>query len=202
MLRIENKNRHPMSSEEFMLTRLTTALASTVVSAVRRRHLRRAALATVGTLLLAGCVQPWQQFQQGADESTVVAKLGAPREVYDLPNGGKRLMWPTQPMGETTTAADIDSAGKVVSVRQVLQPSEFYKAEIGKWTKSDVLVNFGRPEETSYYRLMKREVWTYRYLETNVWYMMYSFYFDDDGVLRTTQKSPDPLHDPDRRSFF
>ena len=185
-----------------MLTRLTSVFASTVGSAGRRGHLRRAALASLGALLLAGCMQPWQQFQQGEDQSTIVAKLGAPREVYDQPNGGKRLMWPTQPMGETTTAADIDGSGKIVSVRQVLQPNEFYKADIGKWTKSDVLVNFGRPEETSYYPLMKREVWTYRYLEANVWYMMYSFYFDDQGVLRTTQKSPDPLHDPDRRSFF
>ena len=186
-----------------MFTRLTSAFASTFVSARQRHgHLRRAALAGLGALLLAGCVQPWQQFQQGEDESTIVAKLGAPREVYDLPNGGKRLMWPTQPMGETTTAADIDGSGKIVSVRQVLQPNEFYKADIGKWTKSDVLVNFGRPEETSYYPLMKREVWTYRYLEDNVWYMMYSFYFDDQGILRTTQKSPDPLHDPDRRSNF
>ncbi len=83
-----------------------------------------------------------------------------------------------------------------------LQPNEFYKYDIGKWTKSDVLVNFGRPEETSYYPLMKREVWTYRYLEDNVWYMMYSFYFDDQGILNFTQKSPDPLHDQDRRSFF
>jgi len=185
-----------------MLTRLTSALASTVASAQRRGNLRRAALAGLGAVLLAGCAQPWQQFQQGEDESTIVAKLGTPREVYDLPNGGKRLMWPTQPMGETTTTADIDGAGKIVNVRQVLQPNEFYKAQIGTWTKSDVLVNFGRPVETSYFPLMKREVWTYRYLEDNVWYMMYSFYFDDQGVLRTTQKTPDPLHDPDRRSNF
>jgi hypothetical protein len=31
---------------------------------------------------------------------------------------------------------------------------------------------------------------------------MFSFYFDDHGVLRLTQKTPDPLHDPDRRSMF
>jgi hypothetical protein len=191
-----------MPSEEVMLTRLTSAFASPVAAARRRGNLRRAALAGLGALLLAGCAQPWQQFQQGEDASTIVAKLGAPREVYDLPNGGKRLMWPTQPMGETTTAADIDGTGKIVDVRQVLQPNEFYKAQIGTWTKSDVLVNFGRPVETSYYPLMKREVWTYRYLEDNVWYMMYSFYFDDQGLLRTTQKTPDPLHDPDRRSNF
>ncbi|WP_259295224.1 hypothetical protein [Paraburkholderia sp. DHOC27] len=185
-----------------MLTRLSTVLASTLSAARRRAHLRRAALVCFGTLLLAGCAQPWQRFQQGQDESTIVATLGPPREVYDLPNGGKRLMWPTQPMGETTTAADIDGAGKIVNVRQVLDPLEFYKAQIGTWTKSDVLVNFGRPVETSYFPLMKREVWTYRYMESNVWYMMYSFYFDDQGILRLTQKTPDPLHDPDRRNFF
>ncbi|HEY3596054.1 MAG TPA: hypothetical protein VGL08_00860 [Paraburkholderia sp.] len=193
-----------------MLNRLLSVSASTAVSAISavwaasRAHLRRALLACVGigALALAGCAQPWQNYQAGADQSTVIARLGPPREVYDLPNGGKRLMWPTQPMGEYTTAADIDASGKIVNVRQVLQPNEFYRAEIGKWTRDDVLVNFGRPVETSYYPLMKREVWTYRYYEDNVWYMMYSFYFDEQGILRLTQKTPDPLHDPDRRGFF
>lgn len=58
----------------------------------------RGALVCAGTaLLLAGCAQPWQNYQAGADASTIIARLGPPREVYDLPNGGKRLMWPTQP---------------------------------------------------------------------------------------------------------
>jgi hypothetical protein len=152
-------------------------------------------------LLLSACAQPWQNYQPGADSSTVTAKLGPPREVYDLPNGGKRLMWPSQPLGETTVAADIDASGKIVNVRQVLDDNEFYKAQIGTWTRKDVLVNFGRPEETSYFPLMKREVWTYRYMESNVWYMLYSFYFDDKGVVQLTQKTPDPLHDPDDRHF-
>jgi hypothetical protein len=199
-----------MPSEEIMFNRLSSTAASTRIpapatAAIRTgagTRVRRAALACLSALALAGCVQPWQQYQAGADQSTLITRLGAPRESYDLPNGGKRLMWPTQPMGETTTAADIDASGKIVSVRQVLQPNEFYRAQIGTWTRSDVLVNFGRPVETSYFPLMKREVWTYRYLEDNVWYMMYSFYFDDQGIVRLTQKTPDPLHDPDRRSLF
>ncbi|KIG04698.1 hypothetical protein [Caballeronia concitans] len=165
-------------------------------------RLRGALLGAGAALLLSACAQPWQNYQQGADASTITARLGPPREIYDLPNGGKRLMWPTQPLGEFTTAADVDAAGRIVSVRQVLDDSEFYKAQIGTWTKDDVLVNFGRPVETSYFPLMKREVWTYRYMEANFWYMMYSFYFDDQGILRLTQKTPDPLHDPDRRSLF
>src|SRR5579864_6270873 len=185
-----------------MLNRLSSGLAAITATARPRAGLRRTALACLGALVLAGCAQPWQQFQPGEDQSTIISHLGAPRETYDLPNGGKRLMWPTQPLGETTTAADIDASGKIVDVRQVLDENELYKAQIGVWTRKDVLVNFGRPVETSYFPLMKREVWTYRYMEANIWYLMYSFYFDNQGILRLTQKTPDPLHDPDRRSNF
>ncbi|MEX3957152.1 hypothetical protein B0G57_10440 [Trinickia symbiotica] len=160
-----------------------------------------AVAAAAAVLVTAGCAQPWQQFTPGEAESTLVARLGPPREVYDLPTGGKRLMWPTQPMGEVTTAADIDASGKVLTVRQVLSANEFYKAQIGTWTKKDVLINFGRPVETSYFPLMKREVWSYRYQEDNVWYLLYNFYFDQQGVLRLTQKTPDPLHEPERDHF-
>jgi hypothetical protein len=163
---------------------------------------RRVALVCAAALALSGCVPPWQRFQPGDDASTLIATLGPPKEVYPLVHDGKRLMWPTQPLGETTTAADVDASGKVLNVRQVLQVSEFYKVEVGKWTRDDVLVNFGKPEETAYFPLMKREVWSYRYMEDGVWYMLYHFYFDDNGVLRLTQKSPDPLHDPDRRGRF
>jgi len=149
----------------------------------------------MAALVSAACVQPWQGFKAGEPEANVIARLGPPDEVYDLPGGAKRLMWPTQPMGEVTTAADIDSAGKVTSVRQVLQPNEFYRAEVGKWTKVDVLLNFGRPEEITSFASIKREVWSYRYLEDGVWYQLFHFYFDDAGVLRSTQKSPDPLHE-------
>ncbi|PLZ01162.1 hypothetical protein CY652_17450 [Burkholderia sp. WAC0059] len=160
-----------------------------------------ALLACAATLALTGCAQPWQEFHAGDDASAVVARFGPPHETYDLPDGGRRLMWPTQPMGETTVAADIDAAGKVINVRQVLQPNEFYRADIGKWTRTDVLVNFGRPEETSYFPLMHRDVWTYRYEEAGIWYMLYSFYFDENGILRITQKTPDPLHDQEDRNL-
>jgi hypothetical protein len=165
---------------------------------------KRAALVLTCTAILAflGCAQPHQQVEAGADQATVIARLGPPKETYNLPNGGKRVMWPTQPMGTTTTAADIDASGKVVSVRQVLQETEFYRAEVGKWTRDDVLVNFGRPFETSYFPRMKREVWSYRYQESNVYYMIFNFYFDDQGIVRQTQKQPDPMRDPSRRGMF
>jgi len=104
-------------------------------------------------------------------------------------------------MGSTTTAADVDSSGKVVSVRQVLQDTEFYRAEVGKWTRNDVLANFGKPFETAYFKRMDRQVWSYRYMENNIDHMIFNFFFDDQGVLRQTQKMPDPKYDPSRRRF-
>jgi hypothetical protein len=166
--------------------------------------LNRLAFLTLCTavLVLTGCTEPYRQVEAGADQSVLVARLGPPKETYDLPNGGKRLMWPTQPMGMTTTAADIDASGKVLSVRQVLRDNEFNRAEVGKWTRNDVLVNFGRPFETAYFKRVNREVWSYRYVENNIEHLIYNFYFDDQGVLRQTQRSPDPQFDPSQRTLF
>lgn len=160
----------------------------------------RTAAAGIGAaalLTLGACANPWQEFQAGASESALVAKLGPPKEVYQLPNGDRRLMWPTRPLGETTTAAEINPAGIAVNVEQALTANNFAQAQPQVWTQHDVLIHFGIPEETAYFPLMKRQVWSYRYTENNIWYMLYHFYFDNNGVLQTTQKSDDPLHNDD-----
>lgn len=61
-----------------------------------------------------------------------------------------------------------------MSIRQVLQ--ENYRAELNKWTRDEVLTNCGRPFETSYFRMLKREVWSYRYVENNVNDLIFNFY--------------------------
>jgi hypothetical protein len=154
----------------------------------------KAALTTVAaTLLLAGCAQPWTAFRPGDDATALTARLGTPAETYNLPDGSKRLMWPTQPLGTTTIAADVSPAGRIESVQQVLQPAEFNQAQVGTWTKNDVLVHFGRPAESKAMPGAGEEVWSYRYQDGGVWHKLYNFYFDQSGVLRLTQQSPDPL---------
>ena len=99
-------------------------------------------------------------------------------------------------------AADIDINNKILSVRQVLQESEFNRAKVNEWTRDDVLINFGRPAETAYFSRMQREVWSYRYMANNIDYMMFHFYFDAQGILRLTQKTPDPMRDRNLRRGF
>lgn len=106
-------------------------------------------------------------------------------------------MWLIQLMGEIMVVVDVDVVYWIVNVCQVLQLSEFYCVEIGKWMKIDVFVNFGCLVEMFYFLLMKCEVWMYWYFEDNVWYMMYSFYFDLQGILCIMQKMLDLLYDFD-----
>lgn len=162
----------------------------------------RKILMSMATLVVVACASPWQNGQFGPDEASAIAKLGQPREVYELPNGGKRLMWPAQPFGERTTAIDVEADSKISRVRQVLAESEFERAQIGLWTQHDVLSNFGKPVEIAKFPRMQREVWSYRYMDNDVWYVLYHFYFDANGILRSTQQTPDPLHDPDHRNLF
>jgi hypothetical protein len=184
-----------------MFARLGQAPVSAPSKARTRIAVRHAMLVGVAVLALTGCAQPWQQFQPGEDQSAIIARLGPPREVYELPGGGRRLMWPTQPLGVTTVAADVDASGKILNVRQVLQAREFYRAEIGKWTREDVLINFGRPVQTAFFRRTQREVWSYRYVENNITHLLFNFSFDTNGILRETQKTPDPLRERDIRRF-
>ncbi|WP_241495919.1 hypothetical protein [Paraburkholderia monticola] len=151
------------------------------------------AAALLAASLLAGCAQPLSAFQPGEDSTLLTTRLGKPAETYNLPDGGKRLMWPTQPLGYTTIAADVSADGKIESVRQVLQPGEFNQAQVGTWTKQDVLVHFGRPAEAKKMPRLNEEVWSYRYQDSGTWHLLYNFYFDQSGVLRLTQQSPDPL---------
>ena len=152
-------------------------------------------LSAVGTVLaLAGCAQPLTTtFHPGEDSAILTARLGTPAETYSLPDGRERLMWPTQPLGYTTIAADVSADGKIESVRQVLQTGAFNQAQVGTWTKQDVLVHFGRPAESSSVPKAGEEVWSYRYRVAGVWHLLYNFYFDKTGVLRLTQQTPDPM---------
>ncbi|GAB3630627.1 lipoprotein [Pandoraea terrae] len=171
-----------------------------------RRSWRRTlplAAALLGVLPLAACYTPgWQTIPANAPQAEVQSKLGRPHETYPLGGGVTRWLYPTQPFGQQTIAADIDAQGRVVGVKQVLSMQEFAKVEVGKWTKDDILHHFGKPVETSYFPLMKREAWTYRFKQDEAWDSMMNFYFDPQGIVRMTQISPDPLKQKESHGLF
>lgn len=182
---------------------LNSAMTHALLRAARRLTRPTAALALAISMTACTVLAPVDTGLKlvGQPQSAVHATFGKPTDQFQFKDGTSRWIYSTQPLGEDSYAADFDQSGNLTNFRNMLTTQELYKAQVNVWTKQDVLEHFGAPREPNqYFPLMKREVWTYRFLQDRQWYSMFNFYFDDGGVLRQTQITPDPLRDrSDRR---
>jgi outer membrane protein assembly factor BamE (lipoprotein component of BamABCDE complex) len=166
--------------------------------------MRKIAIAAMlaGTVLLGGCGTIIRHFPSPGDTTDqVVAKMGHPTAVYPEGNG-QQFEYATGPMGEYTWMAHMGPDGRLVKFEQVLTGEKFATIKIDHATKADVLRTIGHPAETSYLALRDWEVWSYRYLESDVWYSMMNVEFDRNGIVRRMENGPDPRYrDRDNRFF-
>jgi hypothetical protein len=146
--------------------------------------------------LLAGCAS-FSALQPGASREEALARYGAPSRVVPL-NGGIRLQYSRQPAGQTAVMVDLDAAGRVVAVRQVLNAQEFSKIEVGRWTQGDVERAFGPPAFVDRVASWPGNIMNYRWLD-NFQNMLFWVYLDDRNVVqRTGQGIEFPLEMPER----
>lgn len=132
----------------------------------------------VAALLLAGCAAP----QPGMSRDQVLASWGTPTRTVPLASG-TRLQYSGQPTGQTATMVDLDAAGKVVSVRQVLNIRAFSRIEVDKWTRADVEREFGPPAKTDRVASWSGDIMTYRW-EDSTQDMFFFVYLDAGLVVR------------------
>ncbi|MFC5522109.1 hypothetical protein [Polaromonas jejuensis] len=147
-------------------------------------------------LLMAGCA--FNAVQPGMSREEVIAHSGAPTRTVPL-SSGTRLQYSGQPAGQWAVMVDLDTAGKVVSVRQVLNPREFARVEPGKWTREDMEREFGRPAIIDHVASWPGDIMTYRWLENYSQGMFFWAYLDDHNVVqRTGQGMEFPVESPMR----
>jgi len=144
---------------------------------------------TLQTLLLAcvllglgGCsVFPISSVKPGMSREEVVSTMGQPTAAVNLQQGS-RLQYSGQPGGQYAFMIDLDAAGRVASVRQVLTEKDFERIQLGKWTRDDVLREFGRPAMIERVGSWNGDILTYR------WYglqdMFYWVYLDGGQVVQ------------------
>lgn len=136
-------------------------------------------LAVVG---LAGCAM--HTVAPGANEREALASYGKPGAAVALPNG-KRLQYSGQPARQAATMIDLDAAGRVTSVRQVLNANEFARVVVGSWTREDTLREFGRPAAVTRVGNWNGDIMAYRWLEANQ-PMLFYVYLDASQVVQQT----------------
>ncbi|MBA4329878.1 MAG: hypothetical protein C0428_16755 [Polaromonas sp.] len=139
-------------------------------------------LLACAALWLAGCsVFPISSVKPGMSREEVTAAMGAPTAVVNLQQG-TRLQYSGQPGGQYAFMVDLDAAGRVASVRQVLTEKDFERIVPGQWTEADVLREFGRPALVGRVASWNGDILTYR------WYglqdMFYWVYLDGGRVVQ------------------
>jgi phosphoribosylcarboxyaminoimidazole (NCAIR) mutase len=149
-----------------------------------RRFGAAAALVVLAAAGLAGCASEPTRIQPGTTAAETLQRLGAPTGRYPLNGGGERLQYSRMPAGFEVTDIDVDAAGKVVSVTQVLNEARFgHDIKVDQWRQNDVTAFYGRPYEISRVSSFDGVVWTWRYKAVNERRMLY-IYMDPTGVVR------------------
>lgn len=135
-------------------------------------------------LWLTGCA--FTPVTPGMSREQVVASYGTPTRVVAI-GSGTRMQYSSQPAGQSVVMIDLNPAGQVVAVRQVMMLKELFKIVPGEWTREDVEREFGRPASIDRVASWPGEIMTYRWRDT-AQDMYFWVYLDAaDRVQRTGQ---------------
>ena len=151
-------------------------------------------LLVAATLFIAGCAT--QSLQPGASREEVFASLGQPSRVVTLA-AGTRLQYSRQPAGQSAVMVDLDAAGRVTQVREVLNPAGFSQVVAGQSNREDTERALGRPASVDRVASWPGDILTYRWRDRDQ-DMLYWVYLDASQVVqRTGQAAEIPVRPND-----
>jgi len=125
------------------------------------RHLWPALLAA--SMLAACATSNLDRLQPGASTEQIRAEMGSEVASYALPGGGKRLEF--RGRGARTYMVDVDAAGKMVRVTQVLTPQNFRTIEAGMTTEQ-LRMALGQPDNVGSGWRAGGQGWSYNFQNT------------------------------------
>ena len=159
----------------------------------------RLAAVLLAALVVAGCAHPWHSMNlaPGTPREQVIAQAGQPVREFELPQGGRRLQYTLQPLGQYAFNVDLDAAGRLVRTTQVLTAANFQRIEPGSWTRADIDREFGPPARIDGVASWDGPIYTYRWYDHGD--MFYWVYFDRQGVVRRAHPGIEHVNDPPGR---
>ncbi len=132
-------------------------------------------------LFAAGCAAP---LQTGATREQAVARYGAPSRVVALPSG-TRLQYSGQPSSQSVVMVDLDAAGRVVAVNEMMNPRGFERVVVNQSTRADVERELGPPAVVDHVASWNGDILNYRWRDAG-FDMLFFVYLDAGNVVRRT----------------
>lgn len=158
-------------------------------------------LFALAAALLGACAvfQP-PDLRPGMDVGEAQRQLGAVTARYPMTAALTRLEFATGPYGRTTWMVDVDTGGRVVSARQVLNEAHFadFQAQAPGMSRAELLRTLGRPGERRSGGRQGGEVWAWRYPTNDC--LWFEISLATDGRVTGAGYAVDPRCDgpPDR----
>ncbi|GKT24984.1 hypothetical protein [Acidovorax sp. SUPP3334] len=160
--------------------------------------LARGAAAVGLALALTACASP-DFVKPGASRNEVMQNLGPPVSVTQLPGGGERLLYTTQPSGRQVYHMDFDASGRLVRTDQVLTFNNLAGIPAG-WTVDEVRRTFGPPMLVERVARFDGDIWTYRFRDDLGTRRFAHVHLDPRGVVVKVMFTDEP--DPRDRFGF
>ncbi|MDR7149997.1 hypothetical protein J2W49_001952 [Hydrogenophaga palleronii] len=151
-------------------------------------------ITTVLALVLTACSGMPETVALGTSRVAIEQRLGTPTAVHALPEG-TRLQYSRQPSRQQVFNLDLDAQGRLARMDQVLDVAWLQRIEVDRWTREDVLRQFGRPAVVERVARFDGDVWTYRYLEPFSLARLAHIHIDSQGVVRKLVYTDEPLLD-------
>lgn len=166
-----------------------------------RRHASLcAAVVLVAGALVAGCaggsslnLGAARMPQLGETRDAVVARWGAPRGLYDVQDGGRRLVYTNEPVATRTDVFDFDANDRLVRSEQTRTREHFEAAGKEGWHRAEVQRTFGLPAGRDRVERAEPARWAYRFLD-NQYPRVAVLHFGTAGTVVRAEI----LDDPDR----
>ncbi len=167
------------------------------MNAIKCMRLGKTAACALTAVLLAACTS-MADLPAGTPLHQITSEYGEPDFSCPAPDGGERLIWTMQPMGQYAWGTTVDAAGNTDRVQQLLNDEHFRVLASGSWTPEQVRCEFGPPAEIDSVGLPSSTsiVWSYRYRQAGAWNSLMYVYFGSDGSRVTRfHPGPDPLYE-------
>jgi hypothetical protein len=141
---------------------------------------------------VAGCdPQRIKELEEGVStEADVRARFGEPENIWDGPGGERIFEYNRQPAGHQNYLIAIGPDGKMSSLRQVLNPTNFAKVQPGMMME-EVRKMLGKPMKQTPYPLKNEIAWDWRYMQAPNTSMVFTVWFNPDMRVLRTSSAPD-----------
>jgi hypothetical protein len=160
-----------------------------------RRHTLVAALAAT---LLGGCAlfSNVADVAPGTPQAQVLATYGQPTARYPATaTQDARWQYSLEPSGQQVYNVDFDAAGRVRHAEQALNEGLIGKhIQVGRWTRADVLREYGPPARTMEVHNFNGVIWVYRYANGPTWRLLY-IDIDPSGIVQSWSEGDENLPD-------